>query len=188
MTAARGCCVALLTWARLSVCEENLERAEPQLEPFHTDCLYSASCHHSALCCFLLGSQGIYSLTVVSLFFVFCFFFRRIFQIGFEMKLHRNNIFEESYRESCLWKDQMSWWKLGCGLSLNQRKVWTTGRGHREWFFLLPKEMFNSLLRPLRVLRQKYLECIQNVSPTETGLFLMSKMREVRWWESGLPW
>ncbi|KAL0163150.1 hypothetical protein M9458_042546, partial [Cirrhinus mrigala] len=53
----------------------------------------------------------------------------------FEMKLHRNNILEESYRRIIL--------KARLWIEFESEKGLDYGGVAREWFFLLSKEMFN---------------------------------------------
>ncbi|KAG7269835.1 hypothetical protein CRUP_032358, partial [Coryphaenoides rupestris] len=60
----------------------------------------------------------------------------------FEMKLHRNNIFEESYRRIMSIKrpDNL---KARLWIEFESEKGLDYGGVAREWFFLLSKEMFN---------------------------------------------
>uniref|UniRef100_A0A673IIY4 E3 ubiquitin-protein ligase n=1 Tax=Sinocyclocheilus rhinocerous TaxID=307959 RepID=A0A673IIY4_9TELE len=60
----------------------------------------------------------------------------------FEMKLHRNNIFEESYRRIMSLKKPDSL-KARLWIEFESEKGLDYGGVAREWFFLLSKEMFN---------------------------------------------
>lgn len=60
----------------------------------------------------------------------------------FEMKLHRNNIFEESYRRIMSLKRPDSL-KARLWIEFESEKGLDYGGVAREWFFLLSKEMFN---------------------------------------------
>ncbi|XP_051955659.1 E3 ubiquitin-protein ligase NEDD4-like isoform X10 [Xyrauchen texanus] len=60
----------------------------------------------------------------------------------FEMKLHRNNIFEESYRRIMALKKPDSL-KARLWIEFESEKGLDYGGVAREWFFLLSKEMFN---------------------------------------------
>lgn len=58
------------------------------------------------------------------------------------MKLHRNNIFEESYRRIMSLKRPDSL-KARLWIEFESEKGLDYGGVAREWFFLLSKEMFN---------------------------------------------
>ncbi|XP_058851460.1 E3 ubiquitin-protein ligase NEDD4-like isoform X10 [Acipenser ruthenus] len=60
----------------------------------------------------------------------------------FEMKLHRNNIFEESYRRIMSLKKPDNL-KARLWIEFESEKGLDYGGVAREWFFLLSKEMFN---------------------------------------------
>lgn len=60
----------------------------------------------------------------------------------FEMKLHRNNIFEESYRRIMSLK-RPDILKARLWIEFESEKGLDYGGVAREWFFLLSKEMFN---------------------------------------------
>ncbi|XP_065100065.1 E3 ubiquitin-protein ligase NEDD4-like isoform X3 [Paramisgurnus dabryanus] len=60
----------------------------------------------------------------------------------FEMKLHRNNIFEESYRRIMSLK-RPDTLKARLWIEFESEKGLDYGGVAREWFFLLSKEMFN---------------------------------------------
>jgi len=60
----------------------------------------------------------------------------------FEMKLHRNNIFEESYRRIMSIKRPENL-KARLWIEFESEKGLDYGGVAREWFFLLSKEMFN---------------------------------------------
>ncbi|XP_056147171.1 E3 ubiquitin-protein ligase NEDD4-like [Lampris incognitus] len=60
----------------------------------------------------------------------------------FEMKLHRNNIFEESYRRIMFLK-RPDILKARLWIEFESEKGLDYGGVAREWFFLLSKEMFN---------------------------------------------
>lgn len=60
----------------------------------------------------------------------------------FEMKLHRNNIFEESYRRIMSLK-RPDVLKARLWIEFESEKGLDYGGVAREWFFLLSKEMFN---------------------------------------------
>ena len=60
----------------------------------------------------------------------------------FEMKLHRNNIFEESYRRIMSLK-RPDILKARLWIEFELEKGLDYGGVAREWFFLLSKEMFN---------------------------------------------
>lgn len=60
----------------------------------------------------------------------------------FEMKLHRNNIFEESYRRIMSVK-RPDVLKARLWIEFESEKGLDYGGVAREWFFLLSKEMFN---------------------------------------------
>lgn len=60
----------------------------------------------------------------------------------FEMKLHRNNIFEESYRRIMSLK-KPDVLKARLWIEFESEKGLDYGGVAREWFFLLSKEMFN---------------------------------------------
>lgn len=60
----------------------------------------------------------------------------------FEMKLHRTNIFEESYRRIMSLK-RPDILKARLWIEFESEKGLDYGGVAREWFFLLSKEMFN---------------------------------------------
>lgn len=73
-------------------------------------------------------------------------FFFKLFQADipnrFEMKLHRGNIFEESYRRIMSLK-RPDVLKARLWIEFESEKGLDYGGVAREWFFLLSKEMFN---------------------------------------------
>ena len=93
----------------------------------------------------------------------FSLVFRLIFQIGLKWNFTEITYLKSPIGESCLWKDQMSW-KLGCGLNLNQKKVWTTGAWPENGSSYCPKRCSTPITVCSSTLQRKCLECIQKVS------------------------